>query len=316
MKMTYKNLNGSELKESLKSLLPEAKEFEVELSFDGNAPAIVCKEVMSLENILELVEKQGFKVNDINGVNSGGKMRDCVGITLNKPFIHDKTKESIEGLFILGNVSKEKITNSLYSFLIRAEKNYPNYSRSIDFSVDIVAQNIETAKSSFFEKIASFKYLSKEEEINFIPVTFDDGEWVEMEPEEDEDEIRFQIEDLTLEKINKIFLTIEKLHEIEDKGAELLAAVYHSDINEEQIPFSDNVLDHRPNLENLKAIGKENDYVFQALAYMGDASHFMSWANTVLEHVEEVPEELKEEIKKVHSGIWEMQERLRAVEGN
>ncbi|MDZ4533932.1 hypothetical protein ORM92_22860 [Bacillus cereus] len=75
--------------------------------------------------------------------------------------------------------------------------------------------------------------------------------------------------------------------------------------------LSGNVLDYRPNLENLKAMGLENDYVFQALAYMGNASQFMSWANTVLELVEEVPEELKEEIKKVHSGIWRMQEKLR-----
>ncbi|MDP1457496.1 hypothetical protein Q8G37_13635 [Bacillus wiedmannii] len=75
--------------------------------------------------------------------------------------------------------------------------------------------------------------------------------------------------------------------------------------------LSGNVLDYRPNLENLKAMGLENDYVFQALAYMGNASQFMSWANTVLELVEEVPEELKEEIKKVHSSIWETQEKLR-----
>lgn len=75
--------------------------------------------------------------------------------------------------------------------------------------------------------------------------------------------------------------------------------------------FSDNVLDYRPNLENLKALGLEEDYVFQALAYMGNASQFMSWANTVLELVEEVPEQLKQDIKKVHSGIWEMQEKLR-----
>ncbi|AYF85064.1 hypothetical protein D7J84_28755 (plasmid) [Bacillus thuringiensis] len=82
-------------------------------------------------------------------------------------------------------------------------------------------------------------------------------------------------------------------------------------VNEEPVEFSDNVLDHRPNLANLKAIGKEDDYLFQALAYMGNVSQFMSWANTVLELVEEVPEELKKEIKKVHSGIWEMQEKLR-----
>ncbi len=77
------------------------------------------------------------------------------------------------------------------------------------------------------------------------------------------------------------------------------------------MPFSDNVLDHRPNLENLKKIGKEDDFLFQALAYMGNASQFMSWANTVLELVEEVPEQLKQDIKKVHSGIYEMQEKLR-----
>ncbi|MRS27110.1 hypothetical protein GJV13_25560 [Bacillus sp. RIT694] len=77
--------------------------------------------------------------------------------------------------------------------------------------------------------------------------------------------------------------------------------------------FSDNVLDHRPNLENLKAIGKEDDYLFQALAYMRNASQFMSWANTVLELVEEVPEQLKQDIQKVHSGIWEMQEKLREI---
>nr|WP_255299691.1 hypothetical protein [Bacillus thuringiensis] len=46
---------------------------------------------------------------------------------------------------------------------------------------------------------------------------------------------------------------------------------------------------------------------------MGHASQFMSWANTVLALVEEVPEQLKQDIKKVHSGIWEMQEKLREI---
>ncbi|MDA1764216.1 hypothetical protein PDK32_28775 [Bacillus cereus] len=77
--------------------------------------------------------------------------------------------------------------------------------------------------------------------------------------------------------------------------------------------FSDNVLDHRPNLANLKAMGLEDDYVFQALAYMGDASQFMSWANTVLALVDDVPEQLKRDIKKVHLGIHEMQEKLREI---
>ncbi|MED2916496.1 hypothetical protein P4324_15785 [Bacillus thuringiensis] len=37
----------------------------------------------------------------------------------------------------------------------------------------------------------------------------------------------------------------------------------------------------------------------------------MSWANTVLALVDDVPEQLKQDIKKVHSGIYEMQEKLR-----
>lgn len=206
MKMTYKELNISELKQSLETLLPKAKGFEVELSLEGNAPATLYtgSEVMSLENILELVKKQGFKVNDINGLKEGGVMRECIGISLNKPFIHEKTKESIEGLFILGNQYEKELKNVLFSFLIRAEKNSSVTPKAINFSVDIVEENIEIAKSSFFKKINTFDY-SLKEEIKFIPVTYDDGEWVEMEPEEDEGEIRFEIEDLTLEKINELF---------------------------------------------------------------------------------------------------------------
>ena len=206
MKMTYKTLSVSELKQSLHCLLPEAKQFEVELSLDGNAPVTLYtgSEVMSIDTILALVKKQGFKVNDIIGVMSNGERRACIGITLNTPFIHEKTNESIEGLFILGNINDKKITAYLYSFLIRAEKYSPVTPRAIHFSVDIVAKNIESAKASCFKKIDSFNH-SLQDEITCMPGTYDDGEWVEMEPEEDEGEIRFEIEELTLEKINKLF---------------------------------------------------------------------------------------------------------------
>ncbi|PFW77327.1 hypothetical protein COL27_25685 [Bacillus sp. AFS075960] len=214
MKMTYKNLNLNELKQSLNSLAPGKREFKVELSLHRDGPATLYTgvEVMSLDNILELVEKQGFKINDIDGVNSEGKMKKCIGISLNKPFIHEKTKENIEALFILGDALDQETKGILYSFLIRAEKTYSNFSRTINFSVDITAENIEDAKSCFYEKIASFKHLSKTG-ITLIPVTYD-GEWVEMDPEEDEDEIRFHIEDLTLERIDKMFSTVDKVHEI------------------------------------------------------------------------------------------------------
>lgn len=206
MKITYKNQSINELKQSLNSLLPGAKEFEVEFSLLGDGPATLYTgaEVMKIDNILEIVEKQGFKVNDIDGISDGKKMRNCVGITLNKPFIHEKTKESIEALFILGNTYERELTEFLFSFLIRAERNFPVPPRAINFSVDIGAKNIESAKSIFLKKISSFNYKLKEE-IKFIPVTYDDGEWIEMEPEEDEGEIRFEIEELTLEKINDLF---------------------------------------------------------------------------------------------------------------
>lgn len=202
MKMTYMNLNVSELEQRLESLLPGAKELVVELSLDGDGPTILGKEVMSQKSILELVEKQGFKVNDIVSVYSGGGLRDCIGITLNKPFIHDKTNENIEGIFVLGNLSDSKENNYLYSFLLEAAK---PYFENIRFSIDIVAENKETAKASFFERIASFKYPTKDKEIRFTPVTYDNGEWVEMEPEEDEREVRFLIEDLTVERLNEVF---------------------------------------------------------------------------------------------------------------
>lgn len=211
MKMIYETLTVSELKERLELMLPGKKEFEIEFSIDGNSPATLYTgvEVMSLDNIIELVEKQGFKINDIDGLYSEGETKKCIGITLNKPFVHEKTKESIEALFILGGAYEKEIRGILYSFLIRAEKTYSNFSRSIDFSIDIVAENIETAKSYFFEKVDSIKHLSKTN-ITFNPVTYD-GEWVEMESEEDDDEIRLQIEDLTLERIDKMFLTLEKI---------------------------------------------------------------------------------------------------------
>src|SRR5699024_1820626 len=96
MKMEYRNMSLIELENSLKSLLPNASEFEVEFSLFEDAPGIVHDEVMSLEHILVLVEKQGFKVNDICKVRSGGVMKDCVGITLKKPYIDKNIKYSIE----------------------------------------------------------------------------------------------------------------------------------------------------------------------------------------------------------------------------
>lgn len=149
MKMTYEQLNDGELEQRLVSLLPEAKEFNVELSLDGDGPTIVSKETMRLENILEIARAQGFRVNDICGVRSGGSLRDCVGIALDKPFIHDETKESIEGIFVVGNAFEDEIKCYLYSFLVGAVTTHDERFR---FSVDIPAKNKEAAKAMFSKK--------------------------------------------------------------------------------------------------------------------------------------------------------------------
>lgn len=198
--MTYKKMNLKEIEDSIKSLLPNANEFDVEFSLDGNGPAIARKQVMNLESILELVGNQGFRVNDISDTDSDGIMKECIGITLNKPFIDKNTKEIIEGIFILGNVS-DKCTNYLFSFLFEAVN---VCSEKVYFSVDIVAKNKKEAKNMFLKKVSTFKYPSKEKEICIRPLIVH-GEWLEMESIEDEGEVRFSFEHLTADSLMKLF---------------------------------------------------------------------------------------------------------------
>ncbi|WP_413986379.1 hypothetical protein [Paenibacillus polymyxa] len=57
-----------------------------------------------------------------------------------------------------------------------------------------------------------------------------------------------------------------------------------------------------------------NDYIYQSLVHMGNASHQLSWGLTVLDHAN-VPKEVQEEIRltviEVSNAIREMQEKLR-----
>ncbi|WP_309260501.1 hypothetical protein [Bacillus cereus] len=77
--------------------------------------------------------------------------------------------------------------------------------------------------------------------------------------------------------------------------------------------MKERVLEMQPLRENFKLIGKEKDYIFQALAYMGQASSQMSWANTVLEDVNEVPKELKDAMIQVNQVIQDLQDKLRRI---
>jgi hypothetical protein len=67
---------------------------------------------------------------------------------------------------------------------------------------------------------------------------------------------------------------------------------------------------HQPGYENFKERGVLDDYIYQSLVHMGHSSHQLSWALTVLDHVD-VPKELREEIRQVLTAIPKLQERLR-----
>ena len=65
-----------------------------------------------------------------------------------------------------------------------------------------------------------------------------------------------------------------------------------------------------------KDMGKEEDYIFQALAYMGNASNQMAWANTVLDEDESVSKRIKDEMKQINVKISELQILLRGIDSD
>ncbi len=71
---------------------------------------------------------------------------------------------------------------------------------------------------------------------------------------------------------------------------------------------------HQPNYEGFKALGKLDDYAYQSLVHMQNASYQLSWALTVLDHAN-IPVELLEEIRlaviKTSSTFGDLQEKLR-----
>jgi hypothetical protein len=63
--------------------------------------------------------------------------------------------------------------------------------------------------------------------------------------------------------------------------------------------------------EKFEAIGKGNDYIFQTLAFIGQGSQQLSLATTILSELNDVPRELKEELKAIQSQLHEFKEKLR-----
>ena len=72
---------------------------------------------------------------------------------------------------------------------------------------------------------------------------------------------------------------------------------------------------HQPNYEAFRESGKLDDYAYQSLVHMQNASHQLSWALTVLDHAN-IPVELLEEVRlavvKTSCTFGDLQEKLRA----
>jgi hypothetical protein len=65
--------------------------------------------------------------------------------------------------------------------------------------------------------------------------------------------------------------------------------------------------------EKFQAIGKGEDYIFQSLAHLGEGSHKLSVATTLLSQLNEVPSELKEELKSIQQMLHDFKEKLRKI---
>lgn len=64
-------------------------------------------------------------------------------------------------------------------------------------------------------------------------------------------------------------------------------------------------------VDSFKKLGKEHDYFFQILCFMGKASEQMSLAFTLTEHINEFPPELANEFREVAIQYQELQEKVR-----
>ncbi|MEK5069796.1 hypothetical protein [Sporosarcina sp. FSL K6-1508] len=70
-------------------------------------------------------------------------------------------------------------------------------------------------------------------------------------------------------------------------------------------------LDEMLLVDRFKEMGKADDLVFQALVFLGNGSHQLSLGTTVLRGDEEIPAELKGELKDIQQRLHDYQGKLR-----
>ncbi|MGG1444893.1 hypothetical protein ABE354_23155 [Brevibacillus laterosporus] len=57
----------------------------------------------------------------------------------------------------------------------------------------------------------------------------------------------------------------------------------------------------------------KKDFLFKALASMGNGSGHMSWANNCVADIEDVPDEVNVRMKQINAQIHDLQEQLRMI---
>ena len=67
------------------------------------------------------------------------------------------------------------------------------------------------------------------------------------------------------------------------------------------------------NKARFKEMGKENDYMFQILVFMGKASQQMSLGYTIAGQLEEMPQEIKDEMRAISIQYQELQDKIREL---
>jgi hypothetical protein len=66
-------------------------------------------------------------------------------------------------------------------------------------------------------------------------------------------------------------------------------------------------------VDQFKSIGKEDDFIFQSLVFLGHGSKNLSLSTTLLSEADEVPEELKRELKGIQEQLHEFREKIRLL---
>lgn len=65
--------------------------------------------------------------------------------------------------------------------------------------------------------------------------------------------------------------------------------------------------------EKFRALGKQDDYIFQTLVFMGRASQQMSLGFTIADSLEEIPKSIREEMRELARRYHELQDQIRSL---